>query len=394
MGFRIPFSGRAHAYTRDEVQVVVDTMQHAIPLTQGRCLADFEEKFSRRFGVPHAFAVCNATAALEMAAQLCCIETGDEVIIPSHTFTSSAYPFLKKGAHIVWADIDPETRVVTAETIERHLTGRTKAIVVVHLYGYGADMSAIMHMARERHLLVVEDAAQALGVEIEGKWAGSFGDFGIFSFHSQKNITTLGEGGMLAVRDKEYADIIPMLRHNGHCVFDYDREDYWIPAMGDVALPMLGGRVLWPSNYCLGEVECALGAKLLDRLDEMNAQKRERAIHVIDSLRDFPELEFHRVETRRHNYHLLVARMMQGKRDTFIRRMARDFGIQCVVQYCPLNRYPLYRKSGAGEADCPNADVFFDNMVSFPFHHTLSDGEIDSMIEASKKVLTALRAGS
>lgn len=391
MGFRIPFSGRAHAYTRDEVRIVVDAMRDAVPLTQGKYLAAFEKKFSRRFDVPHAFAVCNATAALEMAAQLCCFEAGNEVIIPSHTFTSSAYPFLKKGAHIVWADIDPETRVVTAETIERHLTSRTKAIVVVHLYGYGADMPAITHMARKHHLLVVEDAAQALGVEIDGKWTGSFGDFGIFSFHSQKNITTLGEGGMLAVRDEEYARIIAMLRHNGHCGFDHDRKDYWIPAMGDVVLPMLGNRALWPNNYCLGEVECALGAKLLDRLDEMNTRKRERAIHVIDSLRDFPELEFHRVETRRHNYHLLAARMVQGKRDFFIRRMAQDFGIQCVVQYCPLNRYPLYRKSGAGEADCPNADMFFDNMVSFPFHHTLSDGEIDSMIEASKKVLTALR---
>jgi len=385
--FRIPFSGRAHLYTEQEIKAVVDAMQSAVPLTQGEYQQRFQEKFCEYSAARYAFALNNATAALELSAQLCQFKPDDEVIIPGHTFTASAYPFIKKRAKVIWADIDLETRVVTSEAIERCITPNTKAIVVVHLYGYGADMPAIMELANKYKLRVVEDAAQALGVQIDGKMAGTFGDFGVFSFHSHKNITTLGEGGMLTVKDDEYASILPMLRHNGHCAFGYEREHYWKPAMGNVDLPELNGELLWPNNYCLGEVECALGTKLLDRIDMINQQKRQRALIFIDSLADYPELQFHRVESKRHNYHLLVARMTNGKRDQFMKKMAEE-GIQCVVQYYPLYRYDFYRKAGLAEADCPNTELFFDNMVSFPFHHMMDDDDFQWMIETTKKCLS------
>lgn len=391
MQFKIPFSGRAHAYTEEEIAVIVEVARGAVPLTQGRYLKAFEAAFCDYTGVAHAFAVCNATAALELAAQLCRFRAGDEVIIPSHTFTASAYPFAKKGARLIWADIDPKTRVVTAETIAARITPRTKAVVVVHLYGYGADMPAIMTLAEQHGLLVIEDTAQALGVEIGGQRAGSFGHFGIFSFHSHKNITTLGEGGMLTVRDPAMAAIVPLLRHNGHCLFPYEREDYWIPAMGNVDLPELEGEPLMPNNYCLGEVECALGLKLLERSDTMNREKRDRALRFIDALVNYPELEFHRVEATRGNYHLLVARVGNGLRDAFIRAMAHEHGIQCVVQYYPLNRYSFYQKLGFGVANCPSADDFFDNMVSFPFQHQLTERELNEIIVAARAVLDDLR---
>ena len=391
MQFKINFSGKSHNYTQEEIDVVVQAMKDAEPYTQGRYQTEFEDKFCEYIGAPHAFAVNNATAALEMAAQLCQFESGDEVIIPSHTFTSSAYPFAKKGAEIVWADIDLQTRVVTAETIEKKITPHTKAVVVVHLYGYMADMPSIMELAKKHNLLVIEDAAQSMGTEIAGKKSGTFGDFGVFSLHSHKNITTLGEGGLIVVKDKKYADIMPMLRHNGHCDFPFDREDYWIPAMGNVDFPVLNDKILWPNNYCLGEIECALGTKLLDRLDKLNNQKRKRAIYFIDALKDYPELEFHKHDTIRHNYHLLAARMTNGKRDMFIRKMANEKGIQCVVQYYPLNRYPLYQKIGFGNANCPNTDIFFDNMVSFPFHHWMSDNDFKYMLKSTEDVLESLR---
>ncbi len=180
----------------------------------------------------------NGVSALEMSAQLCRFKPGDEVVLPSHTFTASAYPYAKKGARILWADVDPRTRVITAESIEKVLTPRTRAVVVVHLYGYVADMPAIMELARKRELLVIEDAAQSIGAEVDGKKSGSFGDMAIFSFHSHKNLTTLGEGGMLYVRDPEAAAVVPALRHNGHCAYDFERPDYWKPAMGNVDMPM------------------------------------------------------------------------------------------------------------------------------------------------------------
>jgi dTDP-4-amino-4,6-dideoxygalactose transaminase len=327
-----------------------------------------------------------------MTAQICCFKEGNEVIIPSHTFTSSAYPFAKHGAKIVWADIDPQTKVVTASTLADQITAKTKAIVVVHLYGYGADMPQIMELAKRHDILVIEDAAQALGVKIENKMAGTYGDFGVFSFHSHKNISTLGEGGLLTVKNETIAALLPGLRHNGHCPFPNKQKDYWIPAMGNVDCPELNGRLLWPNNFCMGEAESALGLKLLDRIDEINCFKRKRALKFIDSMQDFTEIEFHRVESERHNYHLLVARLKNGKRDSFIRKMAREKKVQCIVQYYPLNRYPLYRKAGAGDSDCPQADLFFDNMVSFPFHHWLAEEDFNYMLQSTMEVLKDMRS--
>jgi perosamine synthetase len=387
--YRIPFSGRAHTYTEDEIQTVIDVMKTSASLTQGRHQEGFQKKFCEYTCAKHAFVVNNSTAALELSAQLCQFTQGDEVIIPAHTFTASAYPFLKKGAKIVWADIDLKTRVVTAQTIKKCISENTKAIVVVHLYGFCSDMPSIMEVAKKHNLLVIEDTAQAMGSRINGQMAGTFGDLGVYSFHSHKNITTLGEGGMLVVKNQKMAEIIPMLRHNGHCGYDFERQHYWLPAMGNVDLPVLNGETLWPNNYCLGEIECALGVKLLNRIDEINGQKRRRAMRFIDAMEEHSQLEFHREESERHNYHLLVARVTNGQRDIIMVKMA-EAGVQCVVQYYPLNRYDLYKKAGFGEANCPNTDLFFDHMISFPFHHMMSDETFIELIEITKEVLTDL----
>ena len=387
MEFRIKFSGKSHDYTDEEIETVIRAMKSADPYTQGKYLKAFEEKFRGYIGAEHVFACNNATCALEMSAQLCQFEPRDEVIIPSHTFTSTAYPFAKKGAKIVWADIDLKTRVVNANTLARKIGPKTKAIVVVHLYGYAADMPSIMDLAGEHGLLVIEDAAQSMGTEINGKNSGTFGDIGIFSLHSHKNITTLGEGGVIVVRAPKMAEIIPLLRHNGHCPFPCEREHYWIPAMGNVDLPELNGKILWPNNYCLGEIECALAERLLDRLDRINQEKRTRALRFIDALAPYDTLEFHRVDSVRHNYHLLPARVTNGRRDDLIQFLASEKGIQCVVQYYPLYRYSFYQKLGFGEADCPNTDLFFDNMISFPFHHWLSDADFEYMLESTKEAM-------
>lgn len=388
MEFKINFSGKAHTYTEDEIQTVIDAMRSADPLTQGKYRDAFEQTFCNYNGNEYAFSVCNATAALELAAQMCLFKEGDEIVAPSHTFTSSVYPFVKKGAKVKWADINSTTRVVTLNSIKECITSKTKAIVVVHLYGFIIpEIEAIAHFAQENGFLLIEDVAQALGTEINGRKAGTFGDFGIFSFHSHKNITTLGEGGMLTVKSQKHANIIPLLRHNGHCGFDYPRSDYWLPAMGNLDLPNLDGYDLMPNNYCLGEIECALGTKLLERLDTINYEKRARALTFIDALQEYSMLQFHRVDDKQHNYHLLVAYVRNGHRDNILKKLAYDYRIKCVVQYYPLNRYPLYQKLGFGEAVCPNADHFFDNMISFPFQHWMSDMEFDYMLQSTISVL-------
>ena len=187
--FKIPFKGRGHSYSQEEIDLVSEIMRDSDTLTQGEYLKLFEQKYKDFLGVDYTFAMSSATSALEIAAQLLCLSDKDEVIIPSHTYTSTAYPFVKKGGKVVWADIDFESRVVNAETIKRKITNKTKAVVVVHLYGYLADMPEIMQLCADNNLVLIEDCAQSLGTSLDGKRAGTFGDMSIFSHHSQKNIS-------------------------------------------------------------------------------------------------------------------------------------------------------------------------------------------------------------
>ena len=390
--FKLSFSNKSIHYSDEEIDTVIKSMQKDGVLTQGDALEKFEENFSKYLSVEYSFAMNSATSALELAAQLCQFDEGDEFICPTHTYTSSAYPFIKAGGVPIWADINLDTRVVSLEDIERKITQKTKAIIVVHLYGFMIpEIEEIAKLAKEKGILLIEDVAQAIGTEgnLNNK-AGTYGDFSVFSFHSHKNITTLGEGGMLVVKSKEIAKLIPMLRHNGHSNWPEPRSEYWKPAMGNVDLPMLNNRFIMPSNFCIGEVECALGSKLLERIDRINDEKRNRALLFIDELAEFDLLKFHRVNSKEHNYHLLVAYVNNNKRDKLINLMSSKKQIQCVVQYYPLHFYDLYRKLGYGNAVCPNSEVFFNNMISFPFHHSLSDTDLGYLLDSTKSILKSL----
>jgi dTDP-4-amino-4,6-dideoxygalactose transaminase len=390
---RIPWSGRGSVYTEDEIAAVVDAMRNADPQTQGRYLTEFEQRFAGYLGGANAFAVSSCTAALELSALLCRLQPGDEVVAPAHTFAASVIPFARTGANLVWADIDPATRVITANTIRPLITPRTKVVIVVHLYGLVCDMDPVMALAREHGLLVVEDVAQAVGARYKGAAAGTIGDFGCFSFHTHKNITTLGEGGMLTVKSPELARLVPGLRHNGMRGYEGDRPRYWVPAMSDVDFDI---DRLWPYNFCIGEVQCALGTKMLDRLDAINSQRNERAARFIGAMADFPELTFQRTPPGcGHTWHLLAARYDGGRhgasRDDLIGHLAFSAGVKAVVQYCPLYRYPMFQKAGFGEADCPETDRFYDSMVSFPFQQWMPEMQFAELIERVRGALAHLR---
>ena len=391
--FIIDWSGKAIDYSREEIDTVIDLMKNADPMTQGKYLKKFESDFAQYNGTPNCFAVANCSNALDLTAILSDLIEGDEVIIPAHTFCATAIPFGRTGAKIIWADIDPSTRLISLDSIQRNITKKTKVIVVVHLYGLMADMDPIMEIAEENNCLVVEDCAQAIGAEYKGRKSGSIGDFGTFSFHCQKNLTTLGEGGMLTVKSDTLAKLVPGLRHNGVRPFQFERQDYWIPAMSDVDLDITG---VWPYNYCISEAQCALGAKVLERLDEMNALRIKRANRFMMAVNEFSELSFQKVSPHhKHVYHLLSAkydgREFGRTNHDFIKMMAYKFGIKVVVQYYPLYRYPLFKKKGFGNADCPNTDEFYDNMVSFPFHHWMSNEQFDYMLDSTIKTLKKLR---
>ncbi len=379
----------------EEEAVVLETIRNSPTWSQGEQQRAFEQEFTRYVGCADSLAVSSCTSALEMAAALCGLAPEDEVILPAHTFVSSAVPFARTGARLVFCDIDPATRLLSAEHVEPCLTGRTKAMVVVHLYGLPADMDPILGLAREHGLKVVEDVAQAPGAVYKGRRTGSMGDFAAFSFHNQKNISTLGEGGMLTVSDPDDGERARKLRWMGNWPFAGDRERYWVPAMGNLVSGMKG---VWPFNFCLSEVQCAVGRRLLRRLDAINARRRIQADLVRTALADVPELSFQSVpDGHLHAYHLLVAHFDSsrtgGTRDDLIQMLHRDYGIKCIVQYWPLYRSELFRSFGYGDIRLPNTDAFFDNMISFPFWSDMPEETLRTMADSVRSAVRRLRTG-
>ncbi|SMF75652.1 DegT/DnrJ/EryC1/StrS family aminotransferase [Pseudobacteriovorax antillogorgiicola] len=389
--YRIPFGGRAHHYPKPVLEKLNSFLAETSSLTQGEYLQKFEYGMSSYIGSEAVLAVANATCALELVAQyLFAKEGGGEIIIPAHTYTSSAYPFAKAGFKIKWADIDPETRVINTKSIERVVSKDTKAIVVVHLYGYIADINEIVEYARAHKIQVIEDTAQAIGTWLDEKHAGTSGDFGVFSFHSHKNISTLGEGGLLSINNPDLLPIFKAMRHNGHMPFPYAREHYWLPAMSNADMPEFNGSYLQPNNYCMAEANCLVGLEMIPYIASIISSKRDRAIKVIDRLSDYETLRFHRCDSARHNYHLLVAKVEGDLRDKLIASLAFDFGIQCATQYYPLYLYDYYKKIGAGEANCPHTEQFFDSMISFPFQSCITDDDIDYMVTSTETCIDSL----
>ena len=392
-GYRVSIPARQHPYTEEEIAAVVNVMRNVDGQTQGTYLAKFQEDFAAFTGAKHAFAVDNATNALRLAAALCGIRPGDEVINPAYTFCASAIPFGKAGAKIVWGDIDRDTWTIDPEDIRRKITPKTKAIVCVHLLGMPCDMPAILEIAREHGLKVVEDCAQALDARINGQHVGTFGDFGCFSFHGAKTMTTLGEGGMLTVKSDEDAKLVPGIRHNGCCGFDYPRERYWVPAMSNVDMDIEG---FWPNNFCIGEAQCALGSVELKSLVKYTDQIIAQNDKLRALLADVPEISFNKIpDGYRHVRHQYVQHFdgsAFGKnRDDLLDLLTGKYGIRSIVQYYPLYRYPLFQKLGAGEFDCPVLESWWDNSFSVPMWCGMDDEVLNIIADSVRSAVADLK---
>jgi len=392
-GYKVNFPARMKPYTEDEINAVVNVMRNAEAQTQGVYLKQFEADFGAYTGANHAFAVDNATNALHLSAILCDLHEGDEVIIPGYTFCATAIPFGNTGATIVWSDIDPETWVADPKDIERKITERTKAVVVVHLLGMPVDMPAVMKIAEKHNLRVVEDCAQAPGAAINGQSVGAFGDFGCFSFHGAKNMTTLGEGGMLTVKSDADAALVPGLRHNGVRPYPADRERYWAPAMSNVDMDMEG---VWPNNFSIGEAQCALGSQQLKTLDRDNDILIEQAMKLRAKLEDIPEISVVKIPSGYRNvFHQFVMHFdgsAFGKnRNDLLDFLSNEAGIRAIVQYYPLYRYPIFQKLGAGEFDTPVLEEWWDNSFSFPWWVGMPDETLDYLADSLKAGIASLK---
>lgn len=388
---KIDWSGRSHKYTKKEVETLSNVIRNADPLTGGKYLKLFETSLRNFLGKKNVFATSSAASAIELISMLCKIKKGDEVIIPGHTYCATAIPFARNGAKIIWSDIELKTRVVSVNDILSKITKKTKVIVVVHLYGYAFDVIELKKRLKKKNkkIIIFEDCAQAFGAKIQKSNVGTLGDFSCYSFHAQKNLTTLGEGGAIYVKNNSLAKKVTGLRHNGHC--DYKkRKYYWKPAMGNLDMDLMDK---WPFKFTLSEIQCAAGYLLIKRIKNLNNDRVKRAKKVINSLKKYKEIEFlNSFKNNRHVYHLLSARIISKKfnRDDLINLLYNKYKIKCAVQYYPLYKYPLFKKKGFGKANCPNTDKFFKSMISFPFHHWMTEKKLNYMILSIKKSVEIL----
>jgi len=392
-GYKVNFPPLQHGYADETIDAVVNVMKSMKGQTQGEYMVKFQEDFKTYTGAKHAFAVDNATNALRLAALLCQIGEGDEVIIPAYTFCATAIPFGMTGAKIVWSDVDRERWVADPADIERKITDQTKVIVVVHLLGMPVDMKSIMDIAVKHNLKVVEDCAQAIGAKINGQHIGTFGDFGCFSFHGAKALTTLGEGGMLTVASDDDAALVPGIRHNGCRSFEGERERYWDPAMSSVDIDIEG---LWPNNFCIGEVQCAAGSSELAFVDKNTDILIQQADKIKSLLNDTPEIDFHVIpDGYRHVYHQFImhfnSKDINKTRNDLLDILVNEYKIRCIVQYYPLYRYPLFQKLGAGEQDCPVLESWWDDTFSFPWWCGIDDETIEYLTSSLKAAIAKLK---
>ena len=373
MNWRVPLSDID--FGPEEMEAVEQVLKSRW-LTMGAVTQEFEREFAAYVGAPHAVAVTNATAALHLACVAAGLGPGDEAILPSLTFVATANAVRYTGAVPVFADIEGENDLnVSAQEIEECITPRTRAIVVVHYGGYACDMPAILSLAEERGLTVIEDAAHAPGSQLNGRMLGTWGRIGCYSFFSNKNMTT-GEGGMLVTGDDRLAERLRLLRSHGMTSLTWDRHKghAWSYDVVDLGY-----------NYRMDEVRAALGLAQLRKLPRNNQLRREKTSLYRRLLEeDCPEIV---IPFENHPGvsagHLMPVLLPEGvSREAFMAGM-KEMGVQTSLHYPPVHLFSAYRETIPPVAQ---SLAFTESMaareVTLPLYPTLSDDAVRSVVEA------------
>ncbi|MGA2467090.1 MAG: DegT/DnrJ/EryC1/StrS family aminotransferase [Thermodesulfobacteriota bacterium] len=365
---------------KEEEQEVLRVL-HSRWLSTGPVTQRFEKTFSEYLGGGYAIAVSNGTAALHLALKSLDLKEGDEVILPSLTFIATANAVLYIGAKPIFADIvSKEDLNISPEEIERKITEKTKAIIVMHYGGYPCDMKAILGIAKRHGLYVIEDAAHAPGAEYQGKRCGFIGDIGCFSFFSNKNLVT-GEGGMVVTRNKTWAEKVRRMRSHGMEALSWDKHrghlsSYDIQEVG--------------YNYRTTEIQSTLGLVQLKKLDRNN-KKRKKLVEVyrqelqgVDKISiPFPKFKGN---PSYHLFPILVAPSID--RNKVMERL-KDFGIQTSVHYPPVHLFSLYRKRfGFKMGMLPKTEEMSRGEVTLPLHPRMNDEDVKWITKKLKAVIS------
>ncbi len=341
-------------------------------LASGPWVERFEQALSDYHGGRPARVVTSGTAALELALAACGIGAGDEVLVPAMTFAATANVVLRAGARPVFVDVDPKSRNLLPEDAEAAITPRTRAIVPVHFSGLPVDMAAVRDLAARHGLRVIEDAAHAIGARIDGRPVGSAGDIACFSFHPNKNMTSI-EGGALLLDDEDALQRIEALRFHGI------RRD----AKGEIDIVEAGGK------FNLPDVNARVGCDQLARLDEFNARRRalaRRYFERLEAMRLPVELPARGDEGHAwHMFQLLIPFDALGlDRPGFIAAM-RERGIGIGVHYPALHETTLYRR--LDPRPCPNASRVGRETVTLPLFPAMREADVDRVCAALAEVL-------
>jgi dTDP-4-amino-4,6-dideoxygalactose transaminase len=352
-------------------------------LTQGPRVTDFENAVAERLGVRHAVASSNCTTALHLALLVHGVGEGDEVIVPSYTWIATANVVKMVGAVPVFADIDLDTFNVTPETIEPLITSRTKAIMPVHQFGLPADVEGLTETARRHELIVIEDAACAMGSAYRGRPLGSLGNTTCFSFHPRKAVTT-GEGGMLVTDSDELAARSRMLLNHGASVSDLVKHQ-----AGTVEALLAEEFHEVGYNYRLTSLQGALGTVQLTRLDGILEQRRMRAEKYSASFAEMSHIIPPTVPDYAtpcwQSYAIRVADSASVSRNEVAQQLL-DAGVACRPAYMACHVQPVYRRLYP-ELHLPNTERALETVIILPLYPQMTDAEQEYVIDC---VLSAL----
>ncbi|HLM98983.1 MAG TPA: DegT/DnrJ/EryC1/StrS family aminotransferase [Bryobacteraceae bacterium] len=383
--------GHGAAYGSEEEAALIEVLRAGAP-SCGPKVKKFEESFAAYCGAQYGLAVTSGTAGLELAVIAAGVGPGDEVITTPISWISTANAAAAKGARVVFADVNPRTLNLDAASVAEKITARTKAIIVVHLYGQPCDMDPIMELARERGIIVIEDCAHAAGAEYKGRRSGTLGDIGVFSFHQQKNMVTLGEGGMITTNRKDLYE--RMLSFRSLCCLTYDPKGKYLP-IDETKQPM--GKQYWyldfdevGFNFRMTDAQAAVGLEQLRKLDGFNARRIEIANRYCELLRGTRGLTLPYVSPDvRHVFHIycvMVEREFRLNKEDFMWRLYTGKRIKVWSHYMPIHLTTAYRKLGHHDGECPVAESLFQKYVSLPIHPRMTEESITYVTDSIREL--------
>jgi dTDP-4-amino-4,6-dideoxygalactose transaminase len=358
-----------NAKQRNELRAAFERVLDSGWYILGDEVRQFEDEFAGFCMASHCVGVGNGLDALVLSLRALAVGPGDQVIVPANTYIATWLAVSAVGAEIVPVEPNPDNYNLCPTALEAAITARTKAVIVVHLYGHPADMDEILRVSRAAGLFVIEDAAQAHGAAIGDKKIGSHGDMVAWSFYPGKNLGALGDAGAITTNDAHLAEKVRVIRNYG------SRRKYHNEVLG--------------VNSRLDELQAALLRVKLTSLAHDNVCRTRIALRYIEELSGL-EIKLPQVAANTtHAWHLFVVRI-RGHRDRFARRLS-ELGVQTVIHYpIPPHLQPAYRHLGYGRGDFPLAEAIHDEVISLPIGPTQSDAETSAVIKAVKAQLLEL----